>query len=201
MNNVIKALNKRRSRYTLNQEITMSDDQLKQMIHDLVRVMPSPMNTQPTRLVILTGGEHDRLWDITLEELKKIAKSETAFEKTLDKVNKGFKGGYGTILFYQDLKIIRALEEKYPRYAHNFPSWSTQTNAMHQIMIWTALAEEGIGASLQHYNELIDNRIRREWGISEDWKLYAQMPFGIAVDQPGEKEVLPLEERVLFHHS
>lgn len=201
MNNVIKALNKRRSRYTLNKEITMSDDQLKQMIHDLVRVMPSPMNTQPTRLVILTGGEHDRLWDITLEELKKIAKSETAFEKTLDKVNKGFKGGYGTILFYQDLKIIRALEEKYPRYAHNFPSWSTQTNAMHQIMIWTALAEEGIGASLQHYNELIDNRIRREWGISEDWKLYAQMPFGTAVDQPGEKEVLPLEERVLFHHS
>ena len=42
-----------------------------------------------------------------------------------------------------------------PNYADNFANWSVQTNAMHQFAIWTALSSK-IGASLQHYNPLVD---------------------------------------------
>lgn len=32
--------------------------------------------------------------------------------------------------------------------------------------------------------------------LSDDWKLIAQMPFGVPVTQPGFKEVMSLDERV-----
>ncbi|NLD05714.1 MAG: nitroreductase, partial [Synergistaceae bacterium] len=67
---------------------------------------------------------------------------------------------------------------------------------MHQFVIWTALSAEGLGASLQHYNPVIDNAVKKEWNIPEKWKLLAQMPFGKPVDKPEDKEVVPLEERV-----
>ena len=46
------------------------------------------------------------------------------------------------------------------------------------VMIEYSLAQEGIGASLQHYNPLIDNDVAAAWGIPANWKLRAQMPFG-----------------------
>ena len=54
----------------------------------------------------------------------------------------------------------------------------------------------GMGASLQHYNPLIDDEVRKVWNLSDDWKLIAQMPFGVPVAQPGSKEVMSLDERV-----
>ena len=45
-------------------------------------------------------------------------------------------------------------------------------------IIWTTLANNQIGASLQHYNPLVDNEIKREFNINDSWLLVAQMPFG-----------------------
>ena len=53
-----------------------------------------------------------------------------------------------------------------------------------------------VGASLQHYNPLIDDEVRKAWNLPGDWKLVAQMPFGVPVAQPGSKEVMSLDERV-----
>ena len=39
-----------------------------------------------------------------------------------------------------------------------------------------------IGASLQHYNPLIDNEVREHWGLPGQWQLIAQMPFGIPAE-------------------
>lgn len=71
-----------------------------------------------------------------------------------------------------------------------------KTNGMHQFVIWTALEIEGFGVSLQHYNELIEADVKKEWGIPSSWKLIAQMPFGKPTAQPSEKQYQPLEERV-----
>ena len=78
----------------------------------------------------------------------------------------------------------------------NFPGWSLQTSAMHQLAIWVMLEDVGFGASLQHYNPLIDEEVRRAWDLPEHWHLIAEMPFGLPVGKPGEKEFQPLEERV-----
>jgi predicted oxidoreductase (fatty acid repression mutant protein) len=67
---------------------------------------------------------------------------------------------------------------------------------MHQFVIWTALENEGFGASLQHYNEIIEASVKQEWSIPENWKLIAQMPFGKPTAKPDEKQFQPLEEGV-----
>jgi len=70
---------------------------------------------------------------------------------------------------------------------------------MLQFAIWTALEIEGFGATLQHYNPLIDEKVRKEWDVPENWKLTAQMPFGKPVVLAGEKEFQPLENRVKIY--
>lgn len=36
---------------------------------------------------------------------------------------------------------------------------------MHQLVVWTALETEGLGATLQHYNPIIDDEVKNEWNI------------------------------------
>lgn len=200
MNSVIGTIRKRRSRYALKKEITLSDDQLKDHIEGIVREMPTAMNSQSSRVLVLLGRDHDKLWNIALEELGKVLDKER-FAQTEAKVNSAFKSGYGTILYYEDQNVVRELEAAFPSYAHNFPSWSEQSSGMLQMTIWSMLASEGIGASIQHYTELIEERVRQEWKIPAQWKMLAQMPFGVAHDEPGEKSVIPVSERVRFSAS
>jgi predicted oxidoreductase (fatty acid repression mutant protein) len=56
--------------------------------------------------------------------------------------------------------------------------------------------EEGLGVSLQHYNPIIDEEVKKQWNIPGSWKLIAQMPFGKPTAAPDEKEIKPLDERV-----
>ena len=63
-------------------------------------------------------------------------------------------------------------------------------------MIWLALSEHKIGASLQHYNPLIDEDIHRIFKISKNWYLIAQMPFGAITEEPQPKNFAPIEERL-----
>ena len=58
------------------------------------------------------------------------------------------------------------------------------------------LEDAGLGASLQHYNPLIDDEVRRTWNLPESWMLIAEMPFGTPTAEPGEKEFGELSERI-----
>ena len=69
---------------------------------------------------------------------------------------------------------------------------------MLQFMIWSALAEKNIGASLQHYNPLIDNIIKKEFKINPEWKFVAQMPFGGIIETPSPHEVKRSKERLVI---
>jgi predicted oxidoreductase (fatty acid repression mutant protein) len=62
--------------------------------------------------------------------------------------------------------------------------------------VWTALESLGFGANLQHYNPLIDGPVAKQWDISSDWRLIAQLVFGSPEGEPGEKTQKPIEERV-----
>ncbi|GIP37005.1 hypothetical protein J31TS4_02850 [Paenibacillus sp. J31TS4] len=91
---------------------------------------------------------------------------------------------------------LQGLQEQFPSYKDNFPVWSQQSNGMLQFVVWTSLELEGLGASLQHYNPLIDEKVAAEWNLPESWKLIAQMPFGKPTAEPGEKEFKPLHSRL-----
>lgn len=190
------AIEKRRSYYAISNTSPVSDQKIQEIIEHAVKHVPSSFNSQSTRIVLLLGDNHKKVWDITKETLRKIVPAE-AFKATESKIDNCFKAGYGTVLFYEDLEVVEGLQKAFPPYSDNFPVWSEHTSAMHQLTIWTALEEVGLGASLQHYNPLIDEEVASTWNINPKWKLIAEMPFGAPAGEPGEKEFAPIEKRVL----
>ncbi|MCB2293886.1 nitroreductase family protein [Clostridium algoriphilum] len=184
----------RHSFYGISKENVTTDEVIKEVIEQAVKNTPSAFNSQSARVVLLLGKYHDKLWDITKEALRKIVPAEQ-FGSTEEKIN-SFGNGYGTVLFFEDAKVIENLQTKFPLYKDNFPGFSLQSSGMHQYVVWTALEIEGFGASLQHYNELIEAEVKKEWDISDSWKLVSQMPFGKPTAQPDEKQFEPLENRI-----
>jgi len=192
--NFFTAVADRRSYYGISKEPVVSDERLKEIIEHAVKHTPSAFNSQSARVVLLLENQHDKLWDIAKEALRKIVPADK-FSETEDKIN-SFKSGYGTVLFFEDNSVVESLQQQFALYKDNFPIWSQQSSGMHQFVIWTALEIEGLGASLQHYNELIENDVKKEWNIPENWKLIGQMPFGKPTSEPNEKEFKPLEDRI-----
>lgn len=195
--NLKEAIMHRRSYYSLTDQSPVSDQEIRNRIGLAVKHVPSAFNSQSTRVVVLLGEHHKKLWDITKEVLREIVPAE-AFPATEAKINNCFRSGHGTVLFFEDKSVVAGLQQQFPTYADRFPVWSEQTSGMHQFAIWTLLEEAGLGASLQHYNPLIDTEVAREWKINSNWVLVAQMPFGAPAQEPGEKTFLPQEDRILW---
>ena len=190
----LEALAKRRTYYHLDKNIGTTQSRVRELVELAVLNTPSAFNMQSARAVVLFGAQSDALWRITKETLRKIV-PESAFASTEAKLD-SFAAGAGTILYFEDMGIVEGLQEKYPLYRDNFPVWSQQANGMLQSNIWTALELEGLGASLQHYNPLIDEAVKAEWNLPEPRKLIAEMPFGNPTAAPDPKESVPVSERV-----
>lgn len=193
--NLKEALKHRRSYYAIANQSTLPDDEIEEILDLAALHTPSAFNSQSTRMVLLLKEHHKKLWEIVLETLKKIV-PEAAFATTETKINKSFAAGYGTVLFFEDRTIIEGMQKAFPLYHDKFPIWSQQTSAMHQLSVWTMLEDAGFGASLQHYNPVIDEQVAATWKLPENWKLMAQMPFGLPLEPPGKKEFKPLSDRV-----
>lgn len=192
-----EALKHRRSYYALSDQSPVADAEIEEMIKFVLTYMPSAFNSQSSRLVLLLNEHHKRFWEIVKETLQRMI-SEPAYEATEAKIDKSFLSGYGTVLFFEDRSVVEHLQQAYPLYRDKFPEWSEQTSGMHQLIVWTLLEDAGFGASLQHYNPLVDAAVAAEWKLPESWRLVAEMPFGTPVLIPEEREVKPLEERMRF---
>ena len=185
----------RRSIYALNGQLPVSKEEILKVVEHAILHTPSAFNSQSSRIIVLFGDEHQKLWQITENTLRNIVNDEESFVPTQQKIN-GFKAGSGTVLFFEDQSVVKALQEQAPLYADKFPSWSDHTSGMHQYAIWTTLASLNIGANLQHYNPVIDEQVASTWGVDSDWNLVAQMVFG-GIEQPaGDKTFEPIEKRL-----
>lgn len=194
MSDLIQAFAKRRTRYGIDKASKLSNEEVLNLVKETVKVVPSAFNSQTQRVVVLFGEESDKFWDITREELRKVAPAE-GFERTIAKLQ-GFAAGQGTILYYFDSATVENLQKQFTLYADNFPVWAQQENGMLQFAIWNVLAEAGIGASLQHYNPVVDEAVAKAFNIPSAWKLVAQMPFGNPTDTVEPKEMMLIDERV-----
>lgn len=190
---LIDLLKNRRSRYQLTRRLPVPEETVQEIITGCLMHAPSAFNMQSARVVLLTGPRHTQLWDIVLQCLREVVPADK-FAPTQAKID-SFAAAYGTVLYLDDTATVQAMQKQYPSYQANFPVWAQQANGMLQLAIWTALAEAGIGASLQHYNPLIDARVREAFELPPSWQLVAQMPFGQAEGPDPEKTYLPLEER------
>lgn len=182
---VIDVLKKRRTQYVLGKKLPLAETAVDALIREAVREAPSSFNSQSSRVVILFGKESEKLWSIVKETLRAIVPAEN-FASTDAKID-SFAAGAGTVLFFEDQAAVRDMQQQYPLYADNFPIFSEQSGGMAQFAVWTALANENIGASLQHYNPLIDAEVAKTWNLPESWLLRAQMPFGSNEQPIGDK--------------
>lgn len=173
---MLDLLKKRRTQYAIGKNLPLPRAEVESLIQEAIRLSPSSFNSQSSRAVILFGAESDKLWNITRETLRKIVPAE-AFASTNQKMD-AFASGAGTVLFFEDAETIASLQQNFPLYADNFPTFSEHSAGMAQLAVWTALAGVGIGASLQHYSPLIDEEVTKTWGLPASWKMRAQMPFG-----------------------
>ncbi len=166
----IKSLENRRTIYALGRNV-QDEAKVIETIKEAVRFSPTAFNSQTGRLLILTGDAQDKLWDeIVAPELKAAMEAqgvpESAWDNTRAKLD-GFKAAFGTILFFEDQAVVKNLQEQFALYADNFPVWSEQGSGIISVNVWTALAELGLGANLQHYNPLIDEAVAKEWNLPE----------------------------------
>ncbi|PZD96024.1 nitroreductase [Paenibacillus sambharensis] len=192
-NEFFKAIQNRRSIYSITSESPISDERIQEIVEEAVKYTPSSFNSQSSRAVVLLGAQHHKLWDLTTEVLKAIVPADQ-FESTQQKMD-SFRAGHGTVLFFEEMRVVEGLQQQFPTYQDRFPVWAEHANAMLQLVIWTALEGEGLGASLQHYNPLIDDKVKAQWSLPESWKLIAQMPFGKPGAPAGDKDFQPVEER------
>lgn len=190
-----EALEHRRTYYSIGSDSPVLDEEIVHVVREAVKYVPSAFNSQSTRIVLLFGDEHKKLWNIVKATLKKLISAE-AFVQTEAKIDGCFAGGHGTVLYFEDTSVVKKLQDAFPSYKDRFPTWSQHTSAMHQLAVWTMLEDLGLGASLQHYNPLIDEEVRRTWNLPEEWELVAEMPFGTPTGEPGEKEFEDLSKRI-----
>lgn len=178
-------IEKRRSIYAIGKNVTLDQAQITQTIQHAVKFSPSSFHSQSSRVVTLFAQSHEKFWNIVLETLRKIVPAE-AFAATEAKIN-SFAAGYGTVLFYEDQDVVQSLQKQFAAYADNFPIWSEHSTAIAQFAVWTALSEQQIGASLQHYNPIIDAEVAAEFDIPANWKLRAQLVFG-SIEAPAAEK-------------
>lgn len=123
-----EALLHRRSYYRIGADSPVSDERIREAIDFAVLHVPSAFNSQSTRIVLLLGESHKKLWEITKETLRKIVPAE-AFPGTEAKIDGSFGAGHGTVLFFEDRAAVKRLQEAYPTYSERFPVWAQHTSA------------------------------------------------------------------------
>lgn len=189
-----QAFDARRTIYALGNELPVEPQAIVNIAERVLLHTPSSFNSQSSRLIVLFGKPHSQLWDIIEAKLRqKVGNAD--FSNSKKKMD-SFRAAAGTVLFFEDNDVVKSLQDKFPLYAHHFPTWAQQTSAMHQYAFWTELRTLEVGASLQHYNPLIDEDVAAAFAVPNNWELVAQMPFGNIVEPAGEKTYQPLNERM-----
>lgn len=179
---------KRRTQYALGKNVELSQQEIENLVREAVREAPSAFNSQSSRVVILFNEEHQKLWDLVKDTLRPLVTADQ-LPTTEAKID-SFAAGAGTVLFFEDENVISDLQEQFALYADKFPVFSQNSAGIAQFAVWTVLADNDIGASLQHYNPLIDDAVRKLWNLPESWSLSAQMPFGSNEAGFSEKEYI-----------
>ena len=193
-NEFLNLIEQRRTIYALARKVEQTPEYLTDLIQNSIRESPSSFNSQSSRAVILFHAEHEKFWNFVKQELQSYAADETAAAKTASKMD-SFAAGMGTVLFFEDMNVVEDLQNRFALYAENFPIWAEHSTAMAQFAVWTALHIEGLGASLQHYNPIVDEQVHGEWNIPQNWKLRAQLVFGSVAGEAKEKTYIDNSER------
>lgn len=183
----IDALKKRRTYYELDKNIDISDEKILETIEEVVELVPDAFDMKSQKVLVVQGKKHDELWDLVYDVFEGNVKRE--------KID-SFKNASGTVLFFYDNNIIEKMKKEYEPYKDNFTPWALQSNGMLQISIWNALTELGLGANLQHYNPVIDQKVKEMFDVDQNYVLLGQMVYGNITGPTYEKDKEDIKQRV-----
>lgn len=186
---ILQSLEKRRSYYDIKNTLPVPIEEVEETIKQATKLVPDAFNMKSARVVTLFGKPHQQLWDTLYDEF--------GGKVPREKIDK-FQAGAGTILFLYDSNTVDTMKVEFPLYAEHLTDWANQANGMLQLSIWTSLRELGIGASVQHYNPVIDHKIKELFRIPKEYVLLSQMPFGSIGSEPEPKEKEDIDQRVRF---
>ncbi|ORY51131.1 nitroreductase family protein [Rhizoclosmatium globosum] len=186
----------RRSHRATTNKSPLSDAELEDLIKFAVNHSPSSFNSQTSRVVLLLKEESVKFW----EHGKETAQKKLDGDHLAGKLNQfsGFQKAYGTVLIYEDMSIIPGFQAKFPAMKDLLPEWQLHGSGILQFVIWTALAEAGLGASLQHAQAYTEADAAVNYSIPSTWKLVGQLPFGAVPEGTvlPEKSFAPIDDRV-----
>ncbi|KKO98469.1 nitroreductase [Trichoderma harzianum] len=195
----LAAAKHRRTVYGLKSTSAVSDERVKQIVGEVLSFAPSSYNTQPGRITIVTGEKHKGLWDAIIKEAEPILKGAgEEVWKTMSGIFAAHKGAYGSVVFWDSGDAIKEAGAKHQSGAHMFPQFADHSTGMAQILVWTALELEGLGANLQHMQAIppVEAVIKSYLGVPADYTLKAHLNYGdLAQPHPeAVPEKLPLSE-------
>src|SRR6187402_2160574 len=89
----------RRTNFALRADAAICNRRIEEVVTVALRHVPSPFNTQTSRIILLLGRDHKKLWDITMEViLPRLEGSQLEASKLkLD----NFKRAHGTVSAFQ----------------------------------------------------------------------------------------------------
>ncbi|KAI1842490.1 hypothetical protein JX266_011385 [Neoarthrinium moseri] len=194
----LAAAKHRRTVYALKGSSSVSDSRIEEVVKDVLSFAPSSYNTQSARITLVLGDKHKQFWDIVIKESEPILKGAgEAVWNAMEPRFQGFKNAYGSVVFWEDGKTIKQAQDTHKASAAMFPEWADHASGMHQLLVWTALELEGLGANLQHMNAIppVEAALKKFLDVPEEWKLKAHLNFGDeAQPHPDAPQKLPVSE-------
>jgi hypothetical protein len=94
---LLKLMTERRSFYPLNKEIPVTPKRVMEIVKTAVHQTPSSFNSQSNRVLVLFGTDHEKLWDITAEDLRAVVPADL-WDPTGKKITMS-KAAAGTVRF------------------------------------------------------------------------------------------------------
>lgn len=189
-------LTKRRSQYAIgaNTDVTAAD--VTAALNEVIPQVPSAFNSQATRVVVVSGENNVKLWELIKNVQKDVLDEATLNYMT--PIMDGARDAVGTILFFEDRD---AVESGIPANEERRLIYKNHASANAQLTTWLTLTELGLGANLQHFNigyeQGFDRSIRELLDLSESWELIAQMSFGSIEAPAADKETIASSELVI----
>ena len=130
--NIIKSLEKRRTIYNLNNNLSVEEGRIFKLIEESTELIPDAFNMKSSRIIVATGDKQNKLWD----NIYNVFKGEVSRER-ID----SFKAAYGTILYFYDNNVVKEIQNQFPLYKDSISKYAMQSAAMLQISIWSGLAD------------------------------------------------------------
>ncbi|KAL4893534.1 Nitroreductase-like protein [Aspergillus ambiguus] len=176
----------------------VSDERVQEIVSKVLSFAPSSYNTQPVRISLAFGEKHKELWSIILKVAEPVLNSiNPDLWQKLGPIFQSHKAAYGSVLFWERGQTTKEAAETHKATGHMFSEWGDHAQGIHQILVWTALDLEGVGANLQHMNAIppIEAAIKKFAGVPEDYKLKAHLNYGDEqTARPETPKKLPIEE-------